>query len=483
MRSNRLLFFIFALAIASAGVANFADEEGVPAFPDQEAISKNSREWQAPNYEDQKALGYGEKYPFEVLPGLEERVNFWIKIYSKYSTDEGVLHDQENIGVIYEALQFKDINSQNISEKQKSKLRRDRIKEAKKKLSLKLAHFQRLDDPSSLPDEDLRLYKLFDGNNEKLKFAKASQLNRIRFQLGQSDRFLQGVYYSGRYIHEMERIFKNEGLPIELTRLPFVESSFNIFARSRVGASGIWQIMPRTGRELRLRVDTRVDERNDVWKATAAAAKLLKSNYQFLGEWPLALTAYNHGPYGVKKISERLKTKDIVKIISDGEGRRFGFASMNFYACFLAALEVEKNAIQYFDGPLWSHEIPLVELPLASELPWSQLLIWFQGNGEETRLYNSHLAYRVRQGTAKIPSGTFIRVPESQRAVASNFLKTVPTAQVVAQDKERTYRVHRGDTLGGIARKFQVSLDDLKLLNSISNHRNLRVGQKLLIPD
>ena len=86
-------------------------------------------------------------------------------------------------------------------------------------------------------------WKLFDGVDEKNKFTEAARRGRLRYQAGQRDQFTRGIMQSGRYLRQMEEIFKEEGLPIELTRLPFVESSFNLSAKSKVGASGIWQFM------------------------------------------------------------------------------------------------------------------------------------------------------------------------------------------------------------------------------------------------
>src|ERR1700710_2447178 len=105
----------------------------------------------------------------------------------------------------------------------------------------------------------------------------------------------------------MEEEFRRLGLPTELTRLPFVESSFNVNARSRVGASGVWQFMRRTAKPY-MKVNKDVDERNDPIKSTLASSRVLKQNYMMLDSWPLALTGYNHGPYGVRGIVAKTHT-------------------------------------------------------------------------------------------------------------------------------------------------------------------------------
>ena len=135
-------------------------------------------------------------------------------------------------------------------------------------------------------------------------------------------------------------------LPEELSVLPHVESSFQLRAYSSAGAAGIWQFTRGTGR-LFMRVGYDVDERRDPILATYGAAKLLKKNYEVVGSWPLAITAYNHGLRGMQRAKKRHGT-NIVKIIENYRSRTFGFASRNFYPEFLAALHVVKNQNKWF---------------------------------------------------------------------------------------------------------------------------------------
>jgi membrane-bound lytic murein transglycosylase D len=134
----------------------------------------------------------------------------------------------------------------------------------------------------------------------------------------------------------MEEVFRRYGVPTKLTRLPFVESMFNLKAHSKVGASGIWQFMPKTARYF-IYVNNLVDERNAPEKATKAAAQFLANNFQQLGTWPLAVTAYNHGVMGMANAVRKTNTRDIGAIINRYSSPSFRFASRNFYAEFLAA--------------------------------------------------------------------------------------------------------------------------------------------------
>lgn len=394
-----------------------------------------SRNWEPPAFANQEgALGWSPT-AFEVPPGIRKRVDFWAGIYSKYTTDQGVIHDSVHVEVVYESIDFSAISkNESLTLRQKAREREKLIKGRRAEIEERLKRLATLASSEGLSGEDLRIWKLWEGYDDVQKFAAAAKKGRVRFQLGQKDKFILGIYYSGRYIREMERIFKERGLPIELTRLPFVESSFNIFARSKVGASGVWQFMRRTARPYMM-VNRDVDERNDPMEATRASARLLKSNYQLLQSWPLAVTGYNHGPYGVRGIVNKLGTRDIAEIINRYSSRTFGFASENFYACFLAALEVERNARRYFGDVKWSTTFEGEEIPITRSVPYKGLLTFFDGDENLARLHNFHLQARVRKGKGAIPRGTFIRVPSARRAEALAFVQGsigVPRAKAVA---------------------------------------------------
>src|ERR1700746_702120 len=122
--------------------------------------------------------------------------------------------------------------------------------------------------------------------------------------------------------------------------------------------------MRATGKEFRLRIDRIIDERKDPLESTRAAAALLDQNYQALGNWPLALTAYNYGAGGLARAVAEIQSDDLVELIRDYNHEYWGFAPKNFYAEFLAAVEVAKNSKQYFpelefDSPLAVKEIEL----------------------------------------------------------------------------------------------------------------------------
>ncbi|MEO0334873.1 MAG: lytic transglycosylase domain-containing protein, partial [Pseudomonadota bacterium] len=358
-------------------------------------------EFRPPEYSGQEnRLGYGTG-AFSVPTGMEPRVSFWLDIYTKYSTHQGLLHDSEYVHLVYEEIDFRDImKREDLTDRQKRKLRKKRVSDGKKEVRERLQKLARLKSSVGLTGKDLRYWYLFQNVEEPKKYLKASRKGRLRFQLGQKDLFVEGIYHSGKYIKQMEQIFKESNLPIELTRLVYVESSFNPKARSKVGASGMWQFMRRTARSY-MKLNASVDERNDPLKATESAAKMLKSNYEMLESWPLAVTGYNHGAYGVRGLVKRYGTRDLAELTEVRRGR-FGFASANFYASFLAALEAEKNAKKYFGEVKMAPRLESEKLTLTKNLDVKHLLKWFGGNQKMAALFNMHIHDRVWKGSYPI---------------------------------------------------------------------------------
>lgn len=372
--------FLSVSIIATALVSSQAFAEG--------------RSWRPPAFSNQdSALGYGAA-AFAIPKGMERKVQFWIDVYSKYTTEQGVIHDADDVGKIYQVVDLTGINTDR--EKQK------KVDHAKKEIT------------------------------EKMRLTK-EQSENIRFQLGQRDKMQQAIFYSGRYIEEMEKIFRDAKMPVELTRLAFVESSFNIMARSKVGASGIWQIMPYTARPYKM-ISSSVDNRNHPMEATKLAAKLLRINYNMLESWPLAVTGYNHGPTGVKKMAKEYNTKNLATLIDNVDSRRsFGFASRNFYACFLAALEVERNANKYFGMVTWSKPLEGQDLKLPKAVKYKDLVKWFDGDDQKAQTFNPHFTHNVLRKGAMIPARTVVMIPKEKYNTA--LISLAHTARSVASEK------------------------------------------------
>lgn len=374
-----------------------------------------SRPFRTPDYSGQeKSLGYAENI-FSTPKDMEKQVAFWTSIYSRYNTDQGVLHDTENLNIVYMDVDFKDFSvDQRLSYRKRERQKQKYVDQKKKEIQEVLLKLDKVTSEEGLNELEKKIWRMFQGISEPNKFKEAAQKTRIRFQLGQRDRMQSAIFFSGRYLEDMEKVFKEAGLPIELIRLVFVESSFNVLARSKVGASGLWQIMRYTARPYHM-VTKAVDLRNHPMAATKLAAQLMRDNYNLLRDWPLAITGYNHGPTGVRKLTEKYKTREITELVQNVNSRRnFGFASRNFYACFLAVLEVERNANTYFPKVVWSKPLDSEEIKMPISATYKDLLTWFDGDDEKAQVFNPHINRHSSRKAAAIPAKTVIAIPKDR---------------------------------------------------------------------
>jgi membrane-bound lytic murein transglycosylase D len=409
--------------------------------------------------------------PFPVYPIIQPNVAFWEKIYSEYSTSQGVIHDKYNLNIIYGVIDLKDRDRYGSRE-----INRSRIKKAKKKYKMILSKIAR--GGRSFNSEEQRVADLFEIDAKPTDFTKA--MRNIRCQIGQKDPFRMGIIRSGAYLDAMKQIFHEYELPEDLVYLPHVESSFNPKAYSKFGAAGIWQFTRSTGKRY-MTVAYAIDERRDPIRASVAAARLLKQNYKKLKNWPMAITAYNHGVAGMLR-AQRIKG-DYETIFKEYRSRIFKFASRNFYSEFLAARAVAKNYQHYFgelqlETPVASQDVILAgyaSLPgIAQHL-----------NLEIKTLHRLNRALRnpVLRGQKYIPKGYPLRLP-AQSLQKWKALMAEPDPEIfkTAQKKSQIYKVRRGDTAGKITRMYGIKLRDLIAANNLDARATVYVNQNLRIP-
>ncbi|MBK9293737.1 MAG: transglycosylase SLT domain-containing protein [Oligoflexia bacterium] len=347
---------------------------------------------------------------FKVSGHLKKRTSFWIDIYSKYSSRFVLIHDQLRPWIVYKVVDTRDIYEKNSGAATKEANDRILVKKSIRDVRKALLKMEKRKDYSLLSSEEEKYFNLFKNipGSKRLAFKMAAK--SLRAQRGQKDFFRSGLVNGSKYLHEMEGIFAKHDVPIEITKLPLVESSFNEKAVSRVGASGVWQFMPAMGKKY-LKITPHTDERNSPIKATEAAAKLLKSNYKILKTWPLAITAYNHGATGLVKAKKLLKTDDLEEIIENYKGARFSFSSQNFYSEFLAALHVE--TYQEFVFGTLDKPKPLAadSLKLKQKIRVNELAKIAGVTLEEIKLHNPDLKKRVVKSNPFLPAGYTVRLP------------------------------------------------------------------------
>jgi len=346
--------------------------------------------------------------------GLEKRVDFWKKVYTQYGEDDVIIHDRVQVNLIYDVATESDESSRIAAvERALDEIRNN------------------LDTPEDLNPAAKQIRDAIASYGLPVSASVLQELrDNVHTQLGIKERFRRGIIRSGRYVAGFQEILTKQGLPEELALLPLVESSFENRSFSKAGAAGIWQFTRSTGR-LYLRVNRKLDDRLDPMKSTQAAARLLNDNYKALGSWPLAITAYNHGRAGMLRAQNEVGS-EITSIINEYRGPLFGYASMNFYSEFLAAVEVYQNYEQYFGQ-------------LTLDKP------------------------SVKQ--AVLTSTT------SKTATSAAPRRKVQTAKTSPADK---YRVRKGDTLWDIAQRFGTSIRDLMERNNLQNSA-IHAGQILLV--
>jgi membrane-bound lytic murein transglycosylase D len=403
---------------------------------------------------------------------LEPDVRFWIRVYTEVTTDGGLLHDDWYLGLVYEVLRFDPSDSQ--------RQREHIVEQAKARYAALLRRFA-AGDTENLTPHERRILHSFGDKTTPAGYREA--IERIRFQLGQADRFHEGLIRAQAYEASISRVLADRGVPPEIGALPHVESSFNPAAYSRVGAAGLWQFMPGTARRY-MRVDGIVDQRLDPYSATEAAANLMLYNYRLLGSWPLAVTAYNHGPGGLRRAQDELGTNDIAVIVKHYQGATFGFASRNFYVAFLAALEVDRNAEKYF-GPL-THlpETQSTVVTLPDYIAVDALARAFKADLGALRVLNPALRPPVWNKTRLVPRGYELRIPGSATPadITAAWARLLPAERFVAQRNDGAHRARRGETLAGIAAASGVTLNRLLAANNLSAARELARGEVVRIP-
>jgi membrane-bound lytic murein transglycosylase D len=411
--------------------------------------------------------------PMPRPPQLERDVQFWIRVYTQVDTNGGFLHDQYNLGVVYDTLHF----APNTSPAERQRV----VDQARDRYATTLRRIAAAgDDP--LSPEDQRIKDLWGAEGSPARLREA--VDDIRFQLGQSDRFRSGLIRSGAWETHIAETLANLGLPAELAVLPHVESSFNPSAYSKVGAAGLWQFMRSTGRRY-MRIDGAVDDRLDPFRSTEAAAQLLAYNYRVLGSWPLALTAYNHGTAGVLHAKDTLGTDDIVRIVRSYSSRTFGFASRNFYVSFLAALDIDRDPEKYF-GPLEKDsEVRFHELQLPAYVPVGALERALKIDAAKLRALNPSLLPAVWNGAQRVPKAYRLRLPLDGMQWSSELLaqRLTPGEMFTAQRGPQRYRVQPGDTLAALAERYGVPIEQLARLNRIRTSARLRPGRTISVPE
>jgi membrane-bound lytic murein transglycosylase D len=236
-------------------------------------------------------------------------------------------------------------------------------------------------------------------------------------------------------------------------------------------------------------MDRSVDERFDPILAARGAARYLRNSYDDMGSWPLAITSYNHGYYGMMRAIRELGTTDYMTVRRQYGGPAFGFASKNFYAEFLAALEIAENPLVYFGemDPFDALEFDTFEV--ESSIALHDVANALRVDPGRLWQLNPSLTDDVWRGRRNVPAGFVMRLPPGYAHEAPSQLaaaqagKSERRVRTVEEPTEgpRFYVVQRGDTLSSIAARHGTTVTDLVQLNDLRDRNTIRIGQRLKV--
>ena len=264
---------------------------------------------------------------------LEPNITFWKQVFTEWGERDHAIHDKERLDVVYEVVRTGLVAPNGKTGGGGADL-----------LRLRMAHYTGMlqglerEGPQGFGEEGKRLYALWGCPCPSGSLAAAA--DRLRVQRGIREMFTAGLQRAEGMRPKIIPELRRHGVPEQLAALPLIESSFNSRAASHAKAVGLWQFIRATAQRFGLTVRGKRDDRRDPILSTTAAARMLQHHYGALGSWPLAITAYNHGLGGIRQAVGTVGTDDIGRIVAEYKGPRFGFASRNFYAEFLAAVEV-----------------------------------------------------------------------------------------------------------------------------------------------
>jgi membrane-bound lytic murein transglycosylase D len=417
------------------------------------------------------ALAQAGQMLFPRPPSLQPAIAFWTRVFTEVDSNAGFVHDSRNLTVVYETLKFKPTDS--------NRRQQQRIEEALERYRGALLALSGGKRAKLTPTEQRALGPW--GSEASAKTLRVAAEN-LRFQRGQADRFRDGLIRAGSWDRQIRAVLRELGLPEALAALPYVESSYHPLVRSSAGAAGLWQFTRFTGQRY-LRVDHVVDERLDPLESTRAAARLLQHNFSILKSWPLAITAYNHGLSGVRRAVRVTGTADIGTIVQDYDGRLFGFASRNFYASFLAALDVSTHYPRYFGklALLPADNTPRIELP--AYFPAEVLSAGLDVDTATLERLNPALQPAVWDGRKHLPKGYRLRLPAAigSEVARSRLARLAASDGQAEQIPDIFYRVERGDTLSEIARRYRTTVTELMVMNGLQDPRRVRAGATLRV--
>ncbi len=416
------------------------------------------------------------------------RVGFWVEVFSRWDTNTAIFHDKNTPQRVYSTVK----REQGCRRSKKG----DAIDRERKRLKKNLSNLAaKLRSGKALNSDQVRLYASFDGASAN-EVQNASE--RIRCQSGNRNRMREALEQFQLYRPTILDALEKENLTPELQYLPFVESAFNPNALSHVGAAGLWQIMPSTGRRLGLLVDARIDERYDPRSATYAAAKYFRDSVDDLSETafenghsitaenlnPFVITSYNYGVRGMQRAVKQVGL-DYERLLKEYKSPNFQTAVKNFYASFLAARHVAKNASQFFNDidtirPLSASASSTIRLSRATSA--KRLAKELNIDLSELKKRNPAFKRVIWNHKALIPKGIEVSLPYQDQGWSAAMRGVYALPREIEKPGFTWHRVKRGESACNIAERYRASCRELIRLNNLNKRATIYAGKRIKVP-
>ncbi len=336
-----------------------------------------------------------------------------------------------------------------------------------------------------------------------LKKTKRMQFWVDYFTKQNHERFQRFINNGEEYRQIIERVFEAQGLPKELYFVGLIESGYYLGAKSHASAVGPWQFIRGTGKRYGLKITPELDERQDLFKASRAAAMYFKDLHNVFSSWELALSAYNAGEYGIIRRIMKHGTRDFYEL---SQKKQLPSETINYVPKVLAAMHIVKNAEKYgFVIPKKKHRLfDMTELrPAARNVPLSVIANRLNVSTNLLKKLNPELR---RNSTPRNFSGTYyLRVPQSRYATQeigpqsglnvtkigkpesrkelnrrTAFIDSTISSVITNEIRPLVHRVRNGETLFSISRKYNITPRELARLNDFKTwNTKLQLGQKI----
>ncbi len=356
--------------------------------------------------------------------------------------------------------------------------------------------------PEEVEETELPVLTTFDipmTTNEKVEIYIHYFTNRIR------DKFSSWLARSEMYLPMMKKTFKEKGLPEDLTYLALIESGFNNRAYSRAKAAGQWQFMKGTGKRYGLRIDRWMDERRDPEKATEAAADYLADLYGMFNDWHLAAAGYNAGEGKIGRAIKKYKTDDFW-LLSQPKYKYLRRETKDYVPKLIAAAMIAKEPAKYgFDDIEFHTPLTYEIVTINGMRDLREIARIAECSLEDIQLLNPELKTKFTPPNypnyeLKIPMGKKALLenriasidtvsekaalrevgPEKSERKKVTRRKYAPRQKAVSSRKVISYIVKAGDTVAGIAKRYNVPTEHLATWNDLWG-RTLKKGTRLKI--